>query len=214
MNQDYDGYKLNPFDKTRIDPMLNQIETKELSFKFFISSTYCSNTSYGLIEKHNKEIRRTIRTFYKAPIRMWFFIEKHLDPSTPNYGGFGRHILIEDAPALTWSNPSSRMRNFLMDSPETYFDCTLGSGITDQQKMELLTKVIRQLPFIPNGRKAIDIRPIHNLEKLVAYCSKQFEWVLPSYQVIDPTSSDIDITPFVELKQNGLQWQPRYETVS
>jgi hypothetical protein len=97
-----------------------------------------------------------------------------------------------------------------MDTPETYFDCTLGSGITDQQKMELLTKVIRQLPFIPNGRKALDIRPIYNLEKLIAYCSKQFEWVLPSYQVIDPTSSDIDITPFLNQKQNGLQWQTRY----
>ena len=49
------------------------------------------------------------------------------------------------------------------------------------------------LPFISNGKKALDIRPIHNLDKLLAYCTKQFEIHHPSYKVIDSASSDIDL---------------------
>ena len=113
-----------------------------------------------------------------------------------------------------WKNPSSRMQNFLMEDPESFFACTLGNGLNDSQKMELLKKVFRLLPFIPNGNRALDIRPIHNLEKLTAYCSKQFEAVRPAYEVLDPVNSDMDITFLLNHKQDGTHWKTRYEAVS
>lgn len=214
MDQDYDSYQLNPLDITRIQPLLKQIELNDLSFKFFVSSVYWTPTSYGVVQKHNKEIRRTLRKFFKENIRMWFFIEKHLDPSTPSFGGFSRHILLEDPSAVCWSVPQGRLRNFLLDQPETFFATSLGDGITDQQKMEVLKRVIRLLPFIPNGKSGLDIRSIHNLEKLVAYVSKQFEKVLPSYEILDPASSDIDPTFLIHYEQDGTTWKTRPEKIS
>ena len=205
MNPDYDTYELNILDTSRIQPLLNQIKLNDLSFRFFISSVYWNPTSYDVVQRHNKEIRRTIRSFFKDDIRMWFFIEKH------NHGNrFHRHILLEDASSSRWKQPTSRMQNFLMEDPESFFACTLGNGLNDSQKMELLNKVLRLLPFIPNGKSALDIRPIHNLAKLTAYCSKQFEAVRPAYEVIDPVSSDVDITDLLHRKQDGIRWETRH----
>ena len=208
MNQDYDSYELNPLDKTRIEPLLEQVKLNDLSFKFFISGVYWADASYDVVQKHNKEIRRTIRSFFKEDIRMWFFIEKHREGNR-----FHRHILLEDASLSRWKRPSSRMKKFLMQDPESYFACTLGNGLTDLQKMELLRKVFHLLNFIPNGRSGLDIRPIHNLEKLAAYCSKQFEYVKPAFEILDPVSSDMDIRYLLNHKQDGTRWKTRYEAI-
>jgi len=208
MNQDYDSYELNQLDITRIQPLMKEIKSKNLSFKFFISSVYWSPTPYEVVQRHNREIRRTIRNFFKEDIRMWFFIEKHKESNS-----WHRHILMEDAPTDKWKHPTTRMRNFLMEDPEDYFASTIGTGITSQQKMELLNRVFRMLPFIPNGKSGLDIRPIHNLEKLTAYCSKQFELELPSYEVLDPASSDIDPKHLIHYKQDGTSWKTRHEAI-
>ena len=207
-DKDYGSYELSVLDNTRIQPLLEQIRLNDLSFKFFVSSVYWSSTSYDVVQKHNKEIRRTIRSFFKDDIRMWFFIEKHQEGDR-----FHRHILLEDAPSSRWKNPTSRMRNFLMEDPESFFACTLGNGLNDLQKMEILKKVFRLLPFIPNGQGGLDIRPIHNLEKLTAYCSKQFEYVKPAYEILDPVSSDMDIAYLLTHKQDGTHWKTRYEAI-
>ena len=207
-DKDYGSYELSVLDNTRIQPLLEQIRLNDLSFKFFVSSVYWSSTSYDVVQKHNKEIRRTIRSFFKDDIRMWFFIEKHQEGDR-----FHRHILLEDAPSSRWKNPTSRMRNFLMEDPESFFACTLGNGLNDLQKMEILKKVLRLLPFIPNGHGGLDIRPIHNLEKLTAYCSKQFEYVKPAYEILDPVSSDMDISYLLTHKQDGTHWKTRYEAI-
>ena len=209
MNQDYDSYELNPLDYTRIQPLIKEIKLNDLCFKFFISSVYWASTPYETVLRHNKEIRRTIRSFFKEDIRMWFFVEKHKESNS-----WHRHILMEDAPTDKWKHPTTRMSNFLMEDPEVYFASTIGTGITDQQKMEFLNKVFRVLPFIPNGKSGLDIRPIHNLEKLTAYCSKQWELERPSYEILDPSSSDIDPTELIHFKQDGIYWKPRYEAVS
>lgn len=207
-SKDYDSYEMNILDHTRIKPLLEQVRLNDLSFRFFISSVYWSTTSYDVVQRHNKEIRRTIRSFFKDDIRMWFFIEKHQDGV-----GFHRHILLEDAPNSRWKNPTTRMQNFLMEDPESFFACTMGNGLNDSQKMELLKKVFRLLPFIPNGQSGLDIRLIHNLEKLTAYCSKQFEFVRPAYEVIDPVSSDMDITYLLDHKQDGTHWKTRHTAI-
>ena len=152
IDRDYDSYELNILDNTRIKPLLEQIRLNDLSFRFFISSVYWAPTSYDVVQKHNKEIRRTIRSFFKDDIRMWFFIEKHKESNS-----WHRHILMEDAPTDKWKHPTMRMRNFLMEDPEVYFASTIGTGITSQQKMELLNRVFRMLPLIPNGKSGLDI---------------------------------------------------------
>lgn len=214
MDKDYDSYELNNIDTARIKPLTDEIKEKELNFKYFISSVYWTPTPYDVVQKHNKEIRRTIRSFFKEDVRMWFFIEKHLDASTPSFGGFSRHILLEDAPASRWRSPSTRMQGILMQDVEQYFACIVGDGLTDDQKVELLKKLLRKLPFIPNGQRGLDIRTIHNLEKLTAYCSKQFEKVLPSYEVLDPVSSDIEPSFLINYKQDGTEWKPRHQNIS
>lgn len=207
MHQDYDSYEMNKLDLIRIEPLKKQIRLKNHCFKFFISNVYHHYCSYDLVQKHNREIRRTIRSFFKDDIKMIFFIERCMN------GSFHRHILIEDAAAHRWEYPSSsRMKNFL--DPLDYFSCLSGMGLSDLKKIDLLDRVIRLLPFISNGKKALDIRPIHNHDKLLAYCTKQFEWVLPSYEIIDPASSDIDMEFFIQYKQVGDQWVSRYEDQS
>ena len=64
MNPDYDTYELNILDTTRIQPLLNQIKLNDLSFRFFISSVYWNPTSFEVVQRHNREIRRTIRNFF------------------------------------------------------------------------------------------------------------------------------------------------------
>ena len=134
IDKDYDSYELNTLDNTRIQPLLEQIRLNDLSFRFFISSVYWTSTSYDAVQRHNKEIRRTIRSFFKDDIRMWFFIEKHQEHS-----GFHRHILLEDASSSRWKEPTTRMKHFLMEDPESFFASTLGDGLNDSQKMELLS---------------------------------------------------------------------------
>lgn len=204
--QDYDSYELNPLDTTRIQPLMKEIKLKNLCFEFFISSVYWSPTPYEVVQRHNREIRRTIRSFFKENIRMWFFIEKHKESNS-----WHRHILMEDASTDRWKHPTMRMRNFLMNDLEVYFATTIGTGLNSEQKMELLNRVFRLMPFIPNSRSGLDIRSIHNLEKLTAYCTKQFEVVRPAYEVLDPVSSDIDINYLLKHKQDGTHWSSRCE---
>ena len=100
------------------------------------------------------------------------------------------------------------MNNFLDVDERVH--CLAGSGISDLSKINLLDRLIRMLPFVSKGKKALDIRPIHNLDKLLGYCTKQFEVHRPSYEVIDPASSDIDVGFYLHNKQIGDQWHPRF----
>jgi len=202
MNQDYDSYTLNPLDTTRIQPLLKQVSLNDIDFKFFISSIYHHYASYDLVQKHNREIRRSIRKFFKDDIRFWFFIERHDEEESPLHGSYHRHILMTDVSQERWMNPSSRMKNF---------GCTEGTMPTTQQKIDLVKKVMHHLSFIPNGGDAVDVRHIFNTEKLLAYVSKQFEKHHPSHEVIDSASSDcIDMSHFIHYKQNGINWTNRF----
>ena len=58
-------YELNVLDECRIKPLLKQIQLSDIKPKFFLSSVYPARTSYETAQKHNKEVRRTIRNFYK-----------------------------------------------------------------------------------------------------------------------------------------------------
>ena len=201
---DYDSYKMRAPDIVRIEQLRKQIHFKNYKLKFFVSNVNHHYSSYDLIQKHNKEIRRTIRKIYKYDIKMIFFIERCMN------GSYHRHILIEDLPDYRWKNPRGRIKNWI--DPIDYFKYIYDDNedLPDSNKIQLLDRAIRILPFISNGKRALDIRPIHNLDKLLGYCTKQFEIHHPSYEVIDPASSDIDLGFYLHNKQVGDQWHPRY----
>lgn len=202
IHQDYDSYELSNVDEARIKPLMKQIVSNGYQFEYFVSTVYHHYCSYGLVQKHNRELRRSIRKFYKDDIKMIFFIEQHKS------GSYHRHVLIEDACEGRWKDPSSKMQNFLKDSTEDYVACMVGSP-SDDSKDDLLERCIRNMEFISNSRKSVDVERIFDLKKLVGYCTKQFEWFHPSYEVIDPVSSDIDISFYLHHKQYGTEWIKR-----
>ena len=88
-------YELNVLDECRIKPLLKQIQLSDIKPKFFLSSVYPTRTSYETVQKHNKEVRRTIRNFYKSDIRMIFFIEKAISAGFIK-PGHTSSLIIED----------------------------------------------------------------------------------------------------------------------
>ena len=94
--------------------------------------------------------------------------------------GFGKRV----AP-LTDKTPKPLLKiknNVLLDNsinflekfaPEVIFSQKFGEVISQLHKEELLKRVCRLCNQTPNGNLGLDIRPIHNTEKLLGYCTKQ-----------------------------------------
>ena len=76
MYPDYDSYEMNKLDHMRTKELRKQIKNKDYQFKFFITNVNHYYCSYDLLQKQNREIRRTIRKFYKLDLKMIFFIER------------------------------------------------------------------------------------------------------------------------------------------
>lgn len=214
MDLDNTEHELNVLSLTRIQPLLEQVRQRDLKFRYFITIPYrYKNTDYNSVIKDNRVMRKSIRSFFKSNIRMWFFIERHSDQEGKHYGGFHRHILMEAIPTDIWHNPSNKLMNLLVDvNPELLFAKRFRSSISDSDKIAVLKKVLRLNNSVPNGSCGVSIQEIFVLNRLLAYCSKQFEKGLPAYEVLDPSSSDIDMTYLLRNKQNGLQWKPRQES--
>ena len=202
LHQDYDSYELSVLDQTRIQPLYDQIVSNGYQFEYFVSAVFHSYRSYEKVQKYIRELRRSIRKFYKGDIKMIFFIERHQN------GSYHFHAIIEDASQGRWDDPSPRMQNFLKDTIEEYISCMVGAPSKDC-KVDLLERCIRNMEFISHGKKSVDVRPIFNLKKLLGYCTKQFEWHHPAYEIIEPASSDVDTTFYLEHKQCGTGWIKR-----
>ena len=202
LHQDYDSYELSVIDEVRIKPLYDQIVRNGYQFEYFVSVVFHGYRSYDLVQKFIRELRRSIRKFYKDDIKMIFFIERHQN------GSHHFHAIIEDASQGRWDNPSPRMQNFLKDRTEEYVACMVGAP-SDDSKVDLLKRCIRNMKFISHGRKSVDVRPIFNFKKLLAYCTKQFEWHHPAHKIIEPASSDIDTTFYLKHKQCGTGWVKR-----
>ena len=109
-------------------------------------------------------------------------------------------------------NPSQKLTNFLSATdPESLFDFKFTGSIPSEKKQVLLKKVIRTCNRVPNGVLGLDVKPIHDLDNLLGYCTKQFERFLPSYEVIDSTNSDLDIRHFINRKHDGINWIQRHQ---
>lgn len=210
-------YQVNDIDKIRIKPLLNQVSTTGIEFKYLVTIDYWfPMKTYNRVVKDCSEDRRLIRSFFKSDIKVWSFIELHTDHDQKNYGGYHRHHLVSEIPRETWLNPTPRMEKWMLEvDPEMVFSVKFGVEPTPQQKMELVKKVLRKLQptSVAQGSLGIDMREIYDLEGVLSYCSKQFEHHHPSYEVIAPTS-DINLKHFIENKQYGLNYRGRPQTIS
>ena len=95
--------------------LLNHIKDNGIEFKYLLTCDYFyKQRDYNKVLLDNKHLRRTIRKLYKDDIRMLFFIEKHTNPESNHFGGYHRHILIEDASEERWLEPSNGIMNLML----------------------------------------------------------------------------------------------------
>ena len=178
------------------DTLNKLIEDCSIEFKYFVTIPYrFKQTDLRQVSSDNKGLRRTIRDFYQYPIRTWFFNEVHTDPDSRHFGGFHRHLLVEDIPSERWRTPSKRMERFLSEHDAEALFTALSGGIpTDNQKIALLKRVLRLHPSVPNGTLGVVVKPITELNGVLGYCLKQAGRDLSIADVIDLTASDMDLT--------------------
>jgi len=192
LNKDYDSYVLSSTDKNRIRPLIKELQ--DLSFKYFITIPYYhKEIEQEKVVQDNKRLRFAIRNIYKSNIRMWFFMEKHMNISGKHYGGFHRHILIEEPAPTDWNYlPNTLEQVVLKVAPDALFAINFSNEPTEEQKIKILKSVCRFCKSVPNGNDGLDIRPIHNVDKLIGYCTKQIKTEEQSYDVIDYGNSELD----------------------
>lgn len=180
------------------DIMSNQIKKNGIEFKYFVTIPYrFKQRNMDQVRSDNKELRRSLRSFYGYPIKVWFFCEVHTDPDSRHFGGFHRHLLIEDCPPDRWRNPSKRMERFLAEKdPEALFNALSGAPVKDEQKVSLLKRVLRLSQSVPNGLLGVDVKPITDLDGVLGYCLKQVDRQQSVADVIDETNSDIDLDTY------------------
>ena len=178
------------------DTLNKLIEDCSIEFKYFVTIPYrFKQTDLRQVCSDNRGLRRTIRNFYQYPIRTWFFNEVHTDPDSRHFGGFHRHLLVEDCPPERWRNPSKQMERFLSEhDAEALFTALSAGKPTDTQKIALLKRVLRLHPSVPNGMLGVDVKPITELKGVLGYCLKQAGRDLSIADVIDVTASDMDLT--------------------
>ena len=178
------------------DTLNKLIEDCSIEFRYFVTIPYrFKQTDLRQVQSDNKGLRRTIRDFYQYPIRIWFFNEVHTDPDSRHFGGFHRHLLVEDCPPERWRTPSKRMERFLSEhDAEALFNALSGDIPADTQKIALLKRVLRLHPSVPNGTLGVVVKPIADLNGVLGYCLKQAGRDLSIADVIDLTASDMDLT--------------------
>ena len=178
------------------DTLNKLIEDCSIEFKYFVTIPYrFKQTDLRQVSSDNKGLRRTIRDFYQYPVRTWFFNEVHTDPDSRHFGGFHRHLLVEDIPSERWRTPSKRMERFLSEHDAEALFTALSGGIpTDTQKVALLKRVLRLHSSVPNGTLGVVVKPINELNGVLGYCTKQVGKDLSIADVIDLTASDMDLT--------------------
>ena len=89
------------------------------------------------------------------------------------------------------------METFLLEhDPEALFAIRMGGAVNDRSKWELMKRVLRLDPSVPNGHLGLDLQCIYNQDGALGYCCK---YGVGSF---DPANSDID---FGALKNHGTQ---------
>ena len=148
--------------KKLVETLQDQINKNELRFYWYITLEYhYKNTDINKVRSDNERFRYVIRKFFRSDIRMWFFNERHHN-SEKIKGGYHRHILMESIPEDCWKTRSNQMDKLLLElDPSIIFGINFGDSPSCTQQTDLLDKVIRDFnKSIPNGKDAVDIRPL------------------------------------------------------
>ena len=116
-------YQLNDIDKTRIEPLLREVTSNRVNFKYLVTIDYWfPMRDYNRVIQDTKEDRKLLRSFFKSDIRLLGFIEKHTNPEHANFGGYHRHYLVSEIPAERWLQPTPRMEKWSLNlDPEMVF---------------------------------------------------------------------------------------------
>lgn len=190
------GYKLTEYDKIRIQPFKNVIESNLIKFRFFGTIDYWFKMDdYERLIGDTRHLKRCLQKTFKCGIQRFHFNEKHLNPQGNIYGGFHRHWLMEDIPDSIWLNPNRQMGNLMLEFDEKYDSCMYFSSLSgvvpsDELKMKFINKVIRGFHHsCPNGYAGLDVRCIYNLDGILSYCTKQNTHNIPNDYVIDTANS-------------------------
>ncbi len=148
--------------KKLVETLQEQLNKNDLRFYWYITLEYhYKNTDLNKVRSDNERFRYVIRKFFRSDIRMWFFNERHHN-SEKIKGGFHRHILMESIPEDCWKTRTNQMDKFILElDPSILFGINFGETPTVQNQSDLLDKVIRGFNLsIPNGKDAVDIRPL------------------------------------------------------
>ena len=190
------GYRLYQYDKIRIQPFKDVIESNQVKFRFFGTINYWFKMDdYDRLIGDTRHLKSCLQKTFKCGIQRFHFNEKHLNPQGNLYGGFHRHWLMEDIPDSIWLNPNRQMGNLMLEFDEKhdscmYFGSLCGDVPSDDLKIKFINKVIRGFHHsCPNGYAGLDVRCIYNLDGILSYCTKQNTHNIPNDYVIDTANS-------------------------
>ena len=190
--------------------LLNHIKDNGIEFKYLLTCDYFyKQRDYNKVLLDNRHLRRTIRKLYKDDIRMLFFIEKHTNPESNHFGGYHRHILIEDASEERWLEPSNGIMNLMLKlDPAAAFGMKMSKQSPEPEvKEKLLAKATRDFnQSVPNGYLGTDVKPVTEarggISGLIHYLTKQVDQFHPAYEVVDVANSRVDPKPLLHLYQD------------
>ena len=191
--------------------LLNHIKDNGITFKYLLTCDYYyRQKDYNRVLLDNKHMRKTVRKFYKDDIRMLFFIEKHTKPESNNYGGYHRHVLVEEPSQERWLEPSGGMMTLLLNlDPAAAFGMKMTrEPPTPEVKEKLLAKVARDLnQSVPNGYLGTDVKPVTEerggISGLIHYLTKQVDQFHPAYELVDVVNSRVAPEPLLRLYQQN-----------
>jgi len=207
-----EGYELTEYDKTRIQPFKDVIDSNQVKFRFLGTIDYWFQmTAFERLGEDTRQLVFSLQKLFKCGIQRFHFNEKHLNPQGRNYGGFHRHWLMEDIPDSVWLNPKKQLAKFMQEfdkkyDSHLYFSCLSNEVPSDELKIKFIRKVIRDLHrSCPNGYAGLDIRPIYNLDGILSYCTKQNTNNIPNDYVIDTGNSSHLDNEFVRRMQSYIR---------
>lgn len=206
------GYRLYQYDKIRIQPFKDVIESNQVKFRFFGTINYWFKMDdYDRLIGDTRHLKSCLQKTFKCGIKRFHFNEKHLNPQGKLFGGFHRHWLMEDIPDSIWLNPKGQLATIMQvfdkkfDS-HLYFSCLMGELPSDELKIKFIKHVIHDFhQSCPNGHAGLDVKLIYYLDGCLSYCTKQNTHNIPNDYVIDTANSSHLDNDFIRRMQSYIR---------
>ena len=179
---------LRPYQLLRIQPLLDQIHSQGMDFKYFLTHAYpYKNVYWKKTVSNNSRIKQILRKFAKYDLKCLFFIEKHKEGQ--RRGGYHVHVLLEDPYKYASMKPSRIVRSVLN---QTYSDVASNNNYDFKDRL-IRNALVKHVQSVADYEDSIRILPIGELDQRVSYCTKQF-WTnsMEPSDVVDFKISNID----------------------